>query len=264
MRLSILAWGLGDGALGDRGAAVGWLVAEVIGLALVIVSLSAFADTTWYLVPFLLGTAFIATWVLQAVRAYRRAEGMQAARPPTPRGSPAAAIAWLSVPLLVWGTGFWLIGADGASPGAVLNRFVTEWPTLASGHADWGPKLAADPQALSDAAGAALADLRRQCAAGKLNPDCGTTPANLLHDVRLRLTAQTDTTATAVAEAVDYEQRPSRVLLIFSGTELVPVARGVVLQLHLAAVPPSRDGLQLGARRWQIVNAERPASVGST
>jgi len=264
MRLSILAWGLGEGALGNRGAALGWLGAEVIGLALVFGSLYAFADTTWYLVPFLLGIAFIAAWVLQAVRVYRRAQGMQAARPPTPRGSPAAAIVWLSVPLLLWGTGFWLIGADGTSPGAVLNRFVAEWPTLASGQADWAPSLAADPRALTDAAAAALADLRGQCAAGKLNSDCAAAPANLLHDVRLRITAQTDTTAEAVAEAVAYQQRPTRVLFVFSGTELVPVPRGVVLQLQLVAVPAPHDLLRLGARRWQIVSAERPASVGPT
>ena len=89
MRLSILAWGLGEGALGNRGAALGWLGAEVIGLALVFGSLYAFADTTWYLVPFLLGIAFIAAWVLQAVRVYRRAQGMQAARPPPPSSGSA-------------------------------------------------------------------------------------------------------------------------------------------------------------------------------
>lgn len=258
LRLSVLAWGLGDRALGDRAAGLAWLAAELIGIGLVVSSLIAFADTTWYLVPFLLGTAFIGVWVYQAVRAYRRAEGMQAARPPTPRGSSAAAIAWLTLPLLAWGTGFWLIGADGASPGAVLDRFVTEWPELASGSTGWKAGLAADPSGLSAVAGSALADLAAQCRAGELNSDCATTPANLLHDVRVRITSETDTAASAIAESVEYVQRPTRVLWFFSGTELAPVTRGGVLRLELAAIPVQGPlGLELGARHWRITSAQR-------
>lgn len=258
LRLSMLAWGLGDRALGDRVAGFGWLAAEIIGLAVVVYSLVAFADSTWYLLPFLLGTLFIGVWGFQAVQAFRRAERMQAARPPTQRGSPAAAIAWLTLPLLVWGTGFWLIGADGASPGAVLDRFVTEWPELASGHSSWKAGLTSDPADLSAVAGSALFDLAGECAAGALSADCHAAPANLLHDVRVRLTGQTDTNATAVAESVDYVQQPTSILFVFSGTELVPVARDTVLRLDLVARPVVGPlGIRLGARHWQIASASR-------
>ena len=262
LRRSILAWGLGDQALGDRAGGAAWLIAELIGLAVVAYSVLAFADTTWYLLPFLLGTLFIGLWAFQAIRAFRRAERLQAARPPTPRGSPAAAIAWLTLPLLVWGTGFWLIGADGASPAAVLDRFVSEWPQVASGDGEWKAGLVADgsgpTSSLTDVAGSALAQLGVECRAGSLNADCATAPANLLHDVRLRITDQTDTCATAIAESVDYVQRPTSVLFVFSGTELVPVARDTVLRLELVATPVDGPlGLDLGARHWQIASASR-------
>lgn len=258
----MLAWGLGDRALGDRAGGAAWLVAELIGLAVVAYSVVAFADTTWYLVPFLLGTGFIGLWALQAIRSFRRAEHMQAARPPTPRGSPAAAIAWLTLPLLVWGTGFWLIGADGVSPAAVLDRFVSEWPDVATGGGDWNSGLVADgtglTSGLTDVADTALAQLGIQCRAGRLNADCATAPANLLHDVRLRIIEQTDASATAVAESVDYVQQPTSVLFVFSGTELVPVARDTVLRLELVATPVDGPlGVELGARHWQIASASR-------
>ena len=183
---------------------------------------------------------------------------MQAARPPTPRGSPAAAIAWLTIPLLIWGTGFWLIGADGATPGSVLDRFVSERPSLASGEGAWTSSLTSDPPGLTDTAGSALDDLAIACRSGELTPDCRTAPSNLLHDVRLRLTDQTDARATAVAESVEYVQRPTSVLLIFNGTELVPVARDTILRLELVATPVRGPfGLELGARHWQIASASR-------
>jgi hypothetical protein len=257
----MLAWGLGHVALGDRSAGLAWLIAELIGLAIVAYSVLAFADTTWYLLPFLLGTLFIGLWAFQAIRAFRGAERMQAARPPTPRGSPAAAIAWLTLPLLVWGTGFWLIGAAGASPAAVLDRFVSEWPEVATGGAGWDAGLVADAgpsSGLTDVAATALAQLGAECRAGSLNPDCATAPANLLHDVRMRITSQTDASATAVAESVDYVQQPTSVLFVFGGTELVPVARDTVLRLELVARPVHGPlGIELGARHWQIASASR-------
>ncbi len=264
LRLALLGWGLGHRSLGHQRAATAWLLAEVIGVVLVAYTVVVFADTTWYLLPFLLGTAFIVCWVTQAVLAFRLAERRQGAIAPTPTGSPAAWIAWLTVPLLLWGTGFWLIGADGASPGAVLDRYLAGWPTLAA-EEGWPPGLARDPSALTDASRSALGDLRQLCSEGKLNVDCGASPGSLLHDVRIRISDQTDDRAIAVAEAVDYEQHKTTVLFVFKGTELVPVTRSTVLRLSLQATPVAGPlGLQLGARRWQIVNAEPPAEVGST
>ena len=44
--------------------------------------------------------------------------------------SPAATIAWLALPLLAWGTGFWLVAAEGSTPAAALDAFVERWPEL--------------------------------------------------------------------------------------------------------------------------------------
>ena len=249
LRLAILGWGLGDLALGRPLAGVAWLTAEVAALVALVMTTLLFADTTWYLLPFLGGMAFIATWTAQAVAAYRRAQRVVGTVDPAPAASPAATVAWLTIPLLAWGTGFWLFAADAATPGAVLDRFVTAWP--ASEARTWDPALADRPADLAEAASAARDRLRQLCALGRLADDCDDAPANLLRDIRLRITAETDAAATAVAEVVRFERRPSRFLGIFDATALVPVPIEPILRLELAARPAA-----MGAARWTIVNAE--------
>ena len=249
LRLAVMGWGLGDLALGRHLAGAAWLIAEATALAAIVAATLSFADTTWYLLPFLGGMAFIALWTAQAVAAYRRAQRLGGAVPPTSSGSPAATVAWLTIPLLAWGTGFWLFAADAATPGAVLDRFVTAWP--AAELRAWDPPLADRPGDLLDAAGAARDRLRQLCAQGRLADDCGEAPENLLRDIRVRITAETATTASAVAEVVRFERRPSRFLGIFDATELVPEPIERILRLDLAARPAG-----LGAASWRIVNAE--------
>jgi hypothetical protein len=250
--LSVVAWGLGELAMGRRYVGSSWLLAEAIGVALVALATFLLADTTWYLVPFLAGMAFIAVWVLQAVTVYRRAQRQQRGATSTAPGrSPAAAAAWLTVPLLVWGTGFWLFAAQAASPAAVLDRFVGAWSQIADGGHD--ANLAQDPVALSGAAAEAVARLRQLCAAGSLPDDCGDAPENLLRDVRFRLEVSGDANASAVAELVRFERRPARIMGLFEASELVPVPVEAILRLDLAAQPAA-----LGSERWTVVNAALP------
>lgn len=249
LRLAVIGWGLGDLALGRTAAGVAWLAAEVAALIVIVAATILLADTSWYLVPFLGGMAFIAAWTGQAVAAYGRAQRLEGAVPPAGSGSPAAAIAWLTIPLLAWGTGFWLFAADAATPGAVLDRFVTAWP--AAGVGTWEPGVAERPADLTKAASAARDRIRELCAQGRLAEDCGEVSDNLLRDVRVRITAESETSATAVAEVVRFERRPSRFLGIFDATELMPVAIERVLRITLATRPG-----WLGAPRWTIVNAE--------
>jgi hypothetical protein len=249
LRLAMLGWGLGDLAMGRRAAGVAWLVAEALSLAAVVTATVLFADTTWYLLPFLAGMAFIAVWTAQAIGAYQRARAGNGATPPASASSPAAAIAWLAIPLLAWGTGFWLFAAEAATPGAVLDRFVSAWSESAA-HG-WDRPLSEQPAELSAAAEEGRALLRDLCAAGRLSDDCDGTNDNPLSDVRLRITTQTADTAIAVAEVVRFERRPSRVLGLFDATELVPVPIEPILHLQLAARPS-----WLGAARWTIVSAE--------
>lgn len=257
LRLSLLAWGLGDIGLGRTTRGLAWLAAEVVALALVVAGSLLLADTTWYLVPFLAGMGFIGLWAAQAIWAYRsaardQAEPMEGPPEPSPAtGRRAAAVTWLTLPLLAWGTGFWLVAADAASPAAVLDRFVTAWPRLDSEPLD--PGLAVDRQAVSRAGADALERLDALCAAGRLPDDCGDADAALLRDVRMRLAEVDGSRATAVAEVVRYERRDARFLGIFAGSELVPVPVESVLRLELG----TREAA-LGSQRWVILNAEAP------
>ena len=254
--LALAAWGLGDLALGRRGSGIAWLVAEVASVAVLAYLFFGLADTTWYIVPFVAGTAFIGAWATQAFLAYRRAQRGRGAIGPTPPRSPAAAAAWLCLPLLVWGTGFWLVAGSASGPAAVVDSFETSWPQTAGGGA-FDASLALNP-AGEQAARTAIERLQQLCADGRLTSDCGDAASNLLRDVRFTITS-TAGGAVAIAQVVSFEPHPSRFLGLFPGTDLVPVAQETVLNLDLRAVPaPLPGGIDLGARRWRIVEASAP------
>lgn len=257
LRRALLAWGLGDLALGRRAVGITLLGAEILTAVLIAYLVIGLGDTTWYLVPFLAGVLFLVAWATQAVLAYRRARRAQGAIGPTPPRSPAAAVAWLSVPLLLWGTGFWLVAGNAASPAAVIDRFETSWPALAGGGTlDAGLSLNA---VVVGTARDAIRTLQGLCAEHVISSDCATTPRNLLRDVRIALSETDDGQATAVAQVVTFERRPSRFLWLFAGTELVPVPRQTIMTLDLRAIAASLPGgLEIGVQRWQIVNAARP------
>ena len=255
LRLSLAAWGLGELAMGRRYAGSTWLLAEASGLALIGLASWLLRDTTWYLVPFLLGMAFIGVWALQAVLAYGRAQRLAGqATPPTSRRSPAAAAAWLTLPLLAWGTGYWLVAADQASPAAVVDHVLSGWADAAAGRqVAWDREPAEDTAALSTTAAAATARLRALCESGVLPPDCDDDPGSVLRDVRFRIDPAGDDAAVAVAEVVRFERRPTTFLGIFPATELEPVALQGILRLDLAAQPAA-----LGSRQWTVVSASVP------
>jgi hypothetical protein len=235
LRRALIGWGLGHLAIGRRRIGYGLLAAELLSILFVAWLTVGLADTSAYLVPFLAGVAFIVAWAWQAVDAYRNAHALQAARPPAPERSPAAAIGWLSLPLLVWGTGFWLIGAHAATPASVLDRFVTEWTADELGAA-WPARVNAE---------AAIAGAR-----------LGSGP-DRFQDLRIDVVREADGRATAVAEAIHYERRASRFLGLFPGSELVPVADERILSLELRAVPVELPGGgDIGAVRWELVGAD--------
>ncbi|HET7645752.1 MAG TPA: hypothetical protein VFM03_04640 [Candidatus Limnocylindria bacterium] len=238
LRLALLAWGLGHLAVGRRTVGRALLVAELVGLLLVAWLTAGLADSSAYLLPFLAGIAFLAAWAGQAIDAYRAAHALRAARAPTPARSPAIAIGWLSLPLLAWATGFWLIGARDANPSAVLDRFVTAWSSDALDGPGWPATV--------------------RTAARRAERDLGT-DADRFRDVRIRIVEQQSRRATAVAEAIHFERRDTRLLGLFPGTELVPVADDVVLELELRAVPVELvGGGDIGAVRWELTDAHAP------
>ncbi|HEX6129985.1 MAG TPA: hypothetical protein VF071_13275 [Candidatus Limnocylindria bacterium] len=250
MRLALIGWGLADLAMGRTRRGVAWLALELIMIAAIVATSVLLADTTWYLAPYLLGVAFLALWAAHAVRAYHRARSLQGASTAAPR-SPAATIAWLTLPLLAWGTGFWLFAAEAATPAAVMDRFVSRWADLEP--MSPGPLLIRlqGMDEVERAAAIALYRLAERCEAGLLADDCGDATENLLRDVRVTIAERDGTHASAEAELVQYRRVPTNLFDVFEGSELVPVPVASVLRLELEAVPAA-----LGSREWTIVNAE--------
>lgn len=235
LRRAVVGWGLGHLALGRTSAGYALLALELVSVAMVWWLTAGLADTNLYLAPFLAGIAFLVAWAWQAVHAYRLARAVGPTSEVPPR-SPALTMGWLTVPLLIWAAGFWLIGADAASPSAVLDRFVTAWNADELDANGWPPNVAAE-------ADAAAADL-------------GTGPERF-RDVRVRILERGPGRATAVAEAIHFERRDSSFLWIFPGSELVPVADREVLSLDLVARPAElAGGGDIGAVRWEIVDAD--------
>jgi len=257
LRLALLAWGLGHLAIGRGSAAFLWLISEIVAAAAVAYLFIGLAGTTWYLVPFVAGVLFLLAWAVQAAQAYRMAvHRLVAEGQPAPRAA-AAAMAWLTIPLLVWGTGFWLVSGSGTGPAAALDRFESSWSALAMG-GTLDPDLRADSR-LTAAGRSALDALNRLCAQGSLTSDCSASPRNLVRDVRVSLASDGADTAIATVTVVSFESRPSQFLGLSVGTELVPVPRQTLLTLRLRADPVSFPGdLGLGARRWQIVDGATP------
>jgi hypothetical protein len=256
LRRALLAWGLGDLALGRRRAAVAWLIGEAVGLVLIALLSLAYIATSWYLLPFLAGIAFIVVWAAQAIVAYRRSVGANAGAA-TPQSSPAAIVV-LTIPLLIAGAGFWLAAGTAGSPDTVLDRFVGEWASVADGRASWEASLTTNSADVTRQAINAVAFLRQLCIAGKWGEDCHGSATGLLRGIRVSIVAEGAHQATATAETVRYEQRDSRFLGIFPSTELVPVSTGEVLRLQLEASPAMFGGVD-----WSIVSAEAMGTVPS-
>lgn len=235
LRRALIGWGLGHLLIGRRSIGLALLAGEAIAGLLVAWLAIGLADSSAYLIPFLAGIGFLVVWAWQAIAAYRAAHAALSAAGPTPERSPAAAIGWLALPLLVWGTGFWLVGAHSATPAATLDRFVSDWT---AGRLEVGEWPAAVIARASDAA-AGLGS----------GPD-------RFNDLRFSIVDAGAERASAVAEAVHYERRASSFLGVFAGSELVPVADARILRLELVARPVTLwGGGDIGAVRWELVDA---------
>lgn len=238
LRRALLAWGLGHLALGRTRAGWAWLAAEVVGVIVVVWLTIGLAESSAYLIPFLAGVTFVAAWAWQAIDAYRSARSLQPAVIEPPQRSAAAQAGWLCLPLLVWGSGFWLIGAPAGHPAAVLDRFITDWSRDELEASAW-PDAVIGP---AEAAAETLGDRDDR-----------------FHDVRIRIVRSDDESATAVAEAIHFERRETRVLGVFPGSELVPVADRTVLRLELIArTVELPGGGDIGAVEWQLREASVP------
>ncbi|HEX2883855.1 MAG TPA: hypothetical protein VHQ42_04710 [Candidatus Limnocylindria bacterium] len=240
LRRALLAWGLGHLLVGRPAAGRGLLLAEIVAVLLVAWLTASLASTSLYLVPYLAGFGFLVAWAWQAIDAYRTAQRLAGSAGAVPERSPGTALAWLSLPLLVWGSGFWLVGAEHATPAAALDRFVTAWTADALTPEEWPPAVRR-----------AARDVDRRLG----------TEADRFRDVRVRLVEQEGDGASAVVEAIHYERRAASFLWVFPGTELVPVADRRLLELELTAgEAPLVGGGDIGAVRWKVIAAEVPGA----
>jgi hypothetical protein len=235
LRWALIGWGFGHLLLGRRIAGWAWLIAELIALGILIWLSIGLIDSSAYLVPFLAGVAFLVAWAWQAIDAYRTARRGQPS-PALASRSPAAAIGWLSLPLLVWGTGFWVVAARSATPAAVVDRFVREW-TAGQLSSEWGAGVVRAAERAADAvAGGDLRSVIVDRGHGAFQP-----PGE----------------ATVVIERIHYERREATFLGVFPGSELVAVTDAAILGLVLRAEPVELlGGGDIGAVRWTIATAE--------
>jgi hypothetical protein len=234
LRRAILAWGLGHLALGRPAIGAALLVGEIVAVLLVAWLTAGLSESSAYLVPFLAGVAFLVAWAWQAIAAYRSAREAGPVAEEMPRRAPAAALGWLGVPLLVWGTGFWIDGARCATPAAVLDRFTTAWTTSSLGE-EWSRRVA---QAADRAAG--------RLGGGE----------EKFRDLRIRVADENDASATAVAELIHFERTETTILGIIPATELRPVVDRVVLTMDLEArTVELPGGGDIGAVCWELVSA---------
>jgi hypothetical protein len=237
LRRAILVWGLGHVALGRTLMGVVLLAAELAGVLLVAWLTFGLSESSAYLVPFVAGVVFLVAWAWQAIAAYRSAQA--APTDEVPRRAPAAALGWLGVPLLLWGTGFWLDGARCATPAAVLDRFTTAWTTSSLGQ-EWSQRVTD----AADRAADRLGDREER-----------------FRDVRIRVVDEDGSTATAVAELIHFERTETTILGIFPATELTPVVDRTVLTLELEAKPVELPGGgDIGAVCWALESASDTVS----
>jgi hypothetical protein len=122
LRRSLVIWGLGHLAIGDRR---GWLLMVLQPVAVVawlIVAVQLIDGTRW-LVTFPPLAALVVAWVAQAIHAYREAVDLGA----QPGGQLQVA---LFLPVAVAAlTLFWLVGGRHGSPTATVEGYVISWVT---------------------------------------------------------------------------------------------------------------------------------------
>ena len=246
LRLALIAWGFGHIALGRRATGSGLFILEAVALAGLVVLALTLGSGTLDLIPFVAGLLFIAAWAAQAVHAYLGARAPAEEEAPTGR-TPAAAIAWLTLPLLAWSSGYWLVAGEAASPAAVTDRFVADWTGDRLTDASWSPAV----RRAGDRAHDRLVDL---CADGRLPEGCEAGGSELFRGVRWRIVEEDGMEARAIGEIVAYEQRRTTFLGVFSGSETVPVPLDELLTLELGAEPVQAP-LPVEAHEWVVRRA---------
>jgi hypothetical protein len=258
LRRSLLIWGWGQLATGDRR---GWLLAglEAVSLiALVLVGWPAASGSSSDVV-FLAGGLFVAAWAAVAIHAYRRAARRRAIFDLVAADGGAVDLLWLSPILIVASTLFWIVGGSGSSADSTTSRYAAAWrhdqaasagtlfampPTVASVHAAW----ARQDVRLHD-------ELARLSAS--LGPDAGIDPNAPFDSLRFEPVSDNapqgsagdsvtaaDTAVTISVQVVRLETVQDRFLGLFptSAVRIVPVEELGTIRLRPVPLPGAYGG----------------------
>jgi hypothetical protein len=236
LRRSLLVWGLGHVALGDRR---GWLLVllqpiAIVALALVAVQL---IDGTRWLVVFPPLAALIVVWLAQAIHAYTRALELGA-----PRGGEFQAALFLPLAVTVL-TIFWLVGGRHGSASATLESYVLAWMT---GRPEAAAVLYSSPVGVDDmnTAWAAQADYlsgRVRALAAQFGPASGLDPDSPFNNLRFNDPVAQAANRQEVTIDIVRLQRVENMVLGFIPTasqETVTVERAGSISLGLVEQPP--------------------------
>jgi len=269
LRRSLVVWGWGQVATGDRR---GWVLAavEVVAVATLVVVGVPLASGTGATLLLLAGCAFAVAWGAVALHAYRRAIRRRITFGLTGADGGAIDLLWLAPVLIAASTAFWFAGGSGATPDAALSRYVAAWRhdrtadaiglfAATPGAATPG---AATPGAATPGAAALETIWRAQDAqlvaqltqlAASLGSDSGLEPTAPFDAVRFELQSGSATAETVTMEIVRHETVPDTFLGIFPTTSdrVVPVANVGTVRLALVDVPPPWPGAP-ATSAWRI------------
>lgn len=139
LRRSLLIWGWGQLAAGDRR---GWLGPPTQTVAVAgLVAVAPLAGGTAAPIVFVLAAALVTGWAAIGVHAWHRAAHRRAALGVDPGGG-AGALLWLAPLVLTAGAGLWVAGGSGADPALALDGYLGDWH---AGRAEAASARFADP-----------------------------------------------------------------------------------------------------------------------
>jgi hypothetical protein len=252
LRRSLVLWGLGQLAIGDRR---GWLLlmAQPLAIAGLFVFAAVLIEGTRWMVVFPALLLLLVVWFGQALSAYRHAVDL-GAQP----GGELQVVGFL--PLAVAAvTLFWLFGGSLGAPATTLGRYVSAWEAGDSAEA---AELFATPMSTAQieamwAVQNAYLEQQVLAAFEQYGPLSGIDPDEPFNSLRFTEEEATSADVSTVAVELVRRQRVESLLLGFipTATQVTVVVEqiGTITLNALPDAPPTwLAGFSSGARVWLI------------
>ena len=252
LRRSLVVWGLGQLAIGDRR---GWLLllAQPLAIAGLIVFAAVLIEGTRWMVVFPALLLLLVAWLGQALAAYRQAVA-RGAKP----GGELQVVGFLPVAVVAV-TVFWLVGGSLGAPATTLGRYVAAWENNDAAKA---VDLFATPMSTAEIEAmwvVQTAYLEKQVTAAfiEYGPLSGIDPEEPFNSLRFTEEPSTSADVSSVAVELVRRQRVESLLLGFIPTatqETVVVEQLGTIDLKALpdTPPPWLAGIRTGASVWLI------------